>query len=82
MDDLTTRFAQNAKLNREGNLLMKLFPAFNQQGNYNGYKYNVTAPNSQNSTQQKLEQLEAMGIKLSPSQRLAIIGEQKKSRRK
>lgn len=31
-DDLYTRLAMNRKLNREGNLLMKLYPAFDQYG--------------------------------------------------
>lgn len=44
MDDITTTIAQNAKYNREGKLLMKLFPAFNPSGDYNGYKYRFTKP--------------------------------------
>lgn len=45
MDDITTTIAQNAKYNREGQLLMKLFPNFNKEGNYNGNKYIFTSPN-------------------------------------
>lgn len=74
MGDLTTTIAQNAKYNREGNLLMKLFPNFNQQGNYNGNKYNFQSPVANAATpQSKIDALEKQGIKLSPSQKLAIL---------
>lgn len=35
-DDLFTRVALNKKLNREGNLLMQMFPNYNQNGQFNG----------------------------------------------
>lgn len=74
MGDLTTTIAQNAKYNREGNLLMKLFPNFNQQGNYNGNKYNFQSPVANAATpQSKIDAIEKQGIKLSPSQKLAIL---------
>ena len=38
-DDIFTRVAENKKLNREGNLLMKMFPAYTPTGDYSGYKY-------------------------------------------
>lgn len=44
LDELYTRIAENRKLNREGNLLMKLFPAFNQNAEYNGYRYQFRPP--------------------------------------
>ena len=44
LKDATGTIAANAKYNREGNLLMKLFPAFSQKGDYNGYKYNFYNP--------------------------------------
>lgn len=37
MDELYTRVAQNTRLNREGNLMMQMFPAFDQYAEYNGY---------------------------------------------
>ncbi|GEM_PF-2504784 len=43
-DELYQRLAQNAKLNREGNLLMQLFPNFNQQGQFNGRQYIFRRP--------------------------------------
>lgn len=43
-DEIYTRLAQNKKLNREGNLLMKLFPAFDQNADFNGYKYQFRNP--------------------------------------
>ena len=43
-DDLYTRLAQNRKLNREGNLLLKLYPAFDQYGEYNGYNVPIRNP--------------------------------------
>lgn len=44
LDDLYQRLALNRKLNREGNLLMKLFPAFTQTGDPSGYKYQFRLP--------------------------------------
>jgi hypothetical protein len=44
MDELYTRLAQNRKLNREGNLLMQLFPAFDQYGEHNGYQIPIRNP--------------------------------------
>lgn len=41
LDDLFTRVAQNRKLNREGNLIMQLYPYFDQFGKFNGNVYNV-----------------------------------------
>lgn len=43
-DDIYTRIAENAKLNREGNLLMKMFPNFNQYGEYNGNPFIPRTP--------------------------------------
>lgn len=50
LKDLTGTIGSNAKYNREGNLLMKLFPAFTQNGQYDGYKYNFTNPGRSNNT--------------------------------
>lgn len=75
MSDITTTIAQNAKYNREGNLLMKLFPAFNQRGNYNGYRYNFTSPSPQNTFQNQIQQLELMGVKLTPQQKLKFLNQ-------
>jgi hypothetical protein len=44
LDEIYQRLALNRKVNREGNLLMQLFPALDQYGQYNGYKYNFRAP--------------------------------------
>lgn len=44
MDELYQRLAMNRKLNREGNLLMQLFPAFDQYGEYSGYRYQFRPP--------------------------------------
>lgn len=48
-DDIYTRLAQNRKLNREGNLLMKLYPAFDSYGDYNGYNVPLRNPLSMNT---------------------------------
>lgn len=44
LDELYNRVAQNRKLNREGNLLMQLYPAFDQYGEYNGYQLPLRMP--------------------------------------
>jgi hypothetical protein len=51
INDIATRFAQNAKLNREGNLLMHMVNYFDQNGNYNGKKYNFNLPSNIPQTQ-------------------------------
>jgi hypothetical protein len=38
VDALAKTYAENRALNRNGNLMMKFAPAFNQYGNYNGYE--------------------------------------------
>lgn len=38
LNELYSRFAQNKALNRNANLIMKLAPAFDENGNFNGYK--------------------------------------------
>ena len=38
-DDYATMVAQNRKLNREGNLVLQLTPYFDQNGEFNGKKY-------------------------------------------
>jgi hypothetical protein len=43
-DELYTRMAQNRKLNREGILLMQLFPAFDQYAQFNGYQIPLRNP--------------------------------------
>lgn len=43
-NNLLKTVALNKKFNKEGNLLLKLFPAFDQTGEYNGYKYNFRNP--------------------------------------
>jgi hypothetical protein len=43
-DDIYNRLALNKKLNREGNLIMKLNPAFDQYGEYNGYRVPIRNP--------------------------------------
>lgn len=54
IDNIANRFAQNAKLNREGNLLMHMINYFDQNGDYNGKKYNFTLPSGTlPSTQQQ-----------------------------
>ena len=42
LDEIFQRVNLNRKLNKEGDLLMKLFPNFNSQGNYNGIKRNFS----------------------------------------
>lgn len=63
MSDISTTVAQHAKFEREGNLLLKLFPAFGATGDYNGYKYNFYTPNGKQvmdyQTQLKLAQEKA-----------------------
>lgn len=60
-DDLFTRIALNRKLNREGNLLMQLFPNYDQYGEYNGNQRYFTsgttggAAANQNGVQFSLE---------------------------
>lgn len=44
-NNLFNTVAQNRKLNREGDLVMQMFPYFDQYGKFNGNKYNV-APNT------------------------------------
>ena len=44
LDDLYTRIAQNRRFNKEGNLLMKLAPSFDQNADYNGSKYIFRTP--------------------------------------
>lgn len=73
MNDLTTTIAQNAKYNREGNLLMKLFPNYNQQGIFNGNQRNVMSPVGGMTAQAKIDLLTKQGIKLTPSQKIAIL---------
>lgn len=46
LNELYDRFAQNAKLNREGKLLSKLFPAYDQEGNFSGYQTMMSNPNA------------------------------------
>ncbi len=57
-DDLFTRVSLNRKVNREGNLLMKMFPNFDQTGNYNGNQRYITNPLGYDNTQSN-------GIKVS-----------------
>lgn len=47
---LFSKIAQNAKFNKEGNLLMKLFPAFTQTGDYDGYQHKFHSPVGGGST--------------------------------
>lgn len=44
LDELYSRIAQNRRFNREGNLLMKLFPAYDQYGNRSQYRYQFRPP--------------------------------------
>lgn len=39
LNDMFTTIAQNNKLNREGNLVMQMYPYFDQNGQYNGNQY-------------------------------------------
>jgi hypothetical protein len=43
-DSLTNTVAQNHALNRNGNLVMQLFPAFDQNAQYNGYRVPFQRP--------------------------------------
>lgn len=51
LDEILQRVNLNRKQNREGNLLMKLFPNFNSRGEFNGNKrYSAIQPNSGGTT--------------------------------
>ncbi len=52
---------------------MKLFPNYNQQGNPNGNQRYITNPVGNVTAQAKIDQLEKSGVKLTPTQKLAIL---------
>jgi hypothetical protein len=62
LDDLFTRVALNHKLNREGNLMMQLFPNFDQNAQYNG-RQRYFASNSMGSGMGDIDhQLMQLGV--------------------
>lgn len=80
LDELFTRTAENAKLNREGNLLLKMFPNFNQSGDYNGvqtrYSVPMGLPQNGRQTTSSVQSTEALfnNIKNNPAL-LKIFGQ-------
>jgi hypothetical protein len=58
LKDITGTIAANARYQREGNLLLKLFPNFDQKGNYNNNPFKFTNPASTSSPlQNKLQEI-------------------------
>jgi hypothetical protein len=48
VQDVSRAFQLKARQNNSGNLILKMTPAFDQNGNYNGYQYLPTLPDDMN----------------------------------
>ena len=74
LQDMFDKVAQNHALNRNGNLMMQMFDYFDQNGNYNGKKYDFRLPNNVgnnqvNSTEGELASSLDNWDKLSPKEK-------------
>lgn len=73
LKDLTGVISSHDKYQREGNLLMRLFPDFTQNGVENGNSYHFTSPVLNETAQDKIKELTDLGIPLTNAQKLALI---------
>jgi hypothetical protein len=76
LDDLFNRVAQNHALNRNGNMIMKLFPNFDSNLNYNGQqRYFTTNSGSGGSSaiDQKLRELGVNPLNMTDAQKLRLV---------
>lgn len=77
-DNLFTKIAQNRKLNREGDLLLQMFPNFDQTGRYNGNQRLLypgttsTQGNGSASSVQNLQSIMKGFSNLPPAQQAAL----------
>lgn len=86
LDEMLQRVNLNRKQNREGNLLMKLFPNFDSYGNYNGNKrYFSTAGNTSTGVkgtgtnaaaqEERMRQLGIIFSQMKPAERQRLLQE-------